>query len=68
MTPREQLLEALLVERFGQQSRSRNGTRYQSVTTIPSTYDDDELTTYARRKALDEACDGFDIPRGATAT
>jgi hypothetical protein len=65
MTPREALLEALLVERFSLPQRNHlpKDRRQMTVLQISTHYNDDDLTTYARRKALDDACDGFDIPR-----
>jgi hypothetical protein len=65
VTPREALLEALLVERFSLSKRNHlpKDRRQMTVLQISTHYNDDDLTTYARRKALEDACDGFDIPR-----
>lgn len=56
---RNELLEALLVERFAPNSQAMFEAAERRVS------DDSELATYARRKALDDACADFDIPRKA---
>ena len=62
---KDELNRALLVERFAPRPR---GDRTVSVWVREEpVYDDSQITTRRRRRELDEACDGFDIPRRDTA-
>lgn len=61
---RDELLRLLLIERYSPKAKP-TVTRESSVADIRHAYKDDDLTTYARRKALDDACTGFDIPRSS---